>query len=47
MFNDYTTRMAFLQYHYPDLYPTSQTSKELINPRVSFYDGSNVTIHSE
>ena len=45
-FDYYHQRIAFLQYHYPDLYPFTQEEKEFVNPRTSFYDGSCVMIQN-
>jgi hypothetical protein len=38
-------RLEQLQTNYPQLYPTEQEQKEQMNPRYSFYDGSNVEIN--
>lgn len=40
----YKQQLAFLQYHYIDLYPVEQGDKEQIDPRTSFYDGSCVKL---
>jgi hypothetical protein len=43
-FDYYHQRIAYLAYHYSDLYPLYLKEKQAINPRISFYDGSNVVI---